>query len=124
MPRYESDHLKENFSSYAMILEEKLKPEEFYPFIDLLIGGGGTMNLEVSYYGIPVISTRSLFLYHDTFLLDNQLMTHVKTKEEALNAISSNLKKGINKENKKFFCKEKCCFENIIKKIEAFLKEN
>jgi len=123
MPRYESDYLKEKFCSYATILEEKLKPEEFYPFIDLLIGGGGTMNLEASYYGIPVISTRSLFLYHDTFLLDNHLMTHVTTKEEALTAISSDLGKGINKENKKLFCKEKCCFENIIKKIEDFLKE-
>ncbi|MBI3039344.1 DUF354 domain-containing protein [bacterium] len=46
MPRYESDYLHKTFSDKAFILEEKIMPEEFYPFIDLLIGGGGTMNLE------------------------------------------------------------------------------
>lgn len=73
MPRYEVAPLKELFPK-ATILEEKIKPQEFYPFIDLLIGGGGTMNLEASYYGIPVISTRSFNLFHDKYLIDHLAM--------------------------------------------------
>ena len=45
MPRYEKERLKRDFGGIATILEEKLKPEEFYPFIDLFIGGGGAKNI-------------------------------------------------------------------------------
>jgi len=121
MPRYESNYLKEQFSEYAIIIEDKLKPDEFYPFIDLLIGGGGTMNLEASYYGIPVVSTRSLLLYHDKYLIDNNLMFHVETENEAISIIEKEI--GNFKNNKSFFCKENCCFEKIIAKIDSFLKE-
>lgn len=120
MPRYEVKYLKENFGSVATILEDKLKPEQFYPFIDMLVGGGGTMNLEASYYGIPVISTRSLWLYHDKYLIDNKLMVHVKTEEEALKNIEHYL--GTKKDNKKFFCKDSCSFKGIIDKIEDYFK--
>jgi predicted glycosyltransferase len=119
MPRYESDYLKEEFSNIVTILEDKLKPEEFYPFIDLLLGGGGTMNLEASYFGIPVVSTRSLLLYHDKYLIENDLMSHVQSEEEALKSIEKLL--GVKKDNKEFFCKEKCGFKTIIEKIERFL---
>lgn len=33
MPRYEKERLKKDFGKIAVVLEEKLKPEEFYPFI-------------------------------------------------------------------------------------------
>lgn len=121
MPRYETEYLKKQFSTYATILEDKLKPEEFYPFIDLLIGGGGTMNLEASYYGIPVISTRSLFLYHDKYLIDNNLMFHVSSEDEALDIVKKEV--GNFKNNKKFFCKDKCSFDSIIETIDEFLKD-
>lgn len=121
MPRYESDYLKESFSEYATILDDKLTPAEFYPFIDLLIGGGGTMNLEASYFGIPVISTRSLFLFHDIYLLENELMYHATTEDEALNLIEKNI--GKFKNNKDYFCKDKCGFNRIIDKISEFLKD-
>lgn len=86
MPRYESNHLKEEFGAISNIhiLEQKLQPNEFYPYIDLLIGGGGTMNLESTYLGIPTISTRSLFLFHDKVLLEQGLMHHAKSVEEVL----------------------------------------
>lgn len=119
MPRYETKFLQENFSQYATILEEKLKPDEFYPFIDMLVGGGGTMNLEASYYGIPVVSTRSLWLYHDKYLIDNELMVHVSNEVEALKSIQDLL--GTKKDNKKFFCKEECSFSKIINKISEYL---
>lgn len=123
MPRYESQYLHKEFSEYATILEEKLSPEEFYPFIDVLLGGGGTMNLEASYYGIPVISTRSLLLYHDTYLIQNNLMFHTTSEYKALQYIKEALLQG-NKTNKKIFCKDKCNFDKIIDKIEFFLKAN
>ncbi len=84
MPRYESQALKSRFSSVALVLEEKLLPEEFYPFIDLLIGGGGTMNVEAATLGIPVISTRSLKFFQDTYLIDNQFMSWAKNPQEVL----------------------------------------
>lgn len=121
MPRYESDYLKDNFSEYATILEEKLEPKEFYPFIDLLVGGGGTMNLEASYFGIPVISTRSLKLFHDEYLIENGLMWHVEKETEALEKIENNI--GKIKDNKRYFCKSKCSFDLIIEKIDIFLKD-
>ncbi|STP14166.1 Uncharacterized protein conserved in archaea [Helicobacter mustelae] len=85
MPRYGSAELHRQFSSLKnlTILEEKLPPQDFYPFIDILIGGGGTMNLESCYLGIPTISTRSLFLFHDKYLLDHHLMQH-HTDSQAL----------------------------------------
>ncbi len=86
----------------------------------MLIGGGGTMNLEASYFGIPVISTRSLTLYHDKYLIDNNLMVHISTEDEALKTINKLL--GTKQNNKRFFYKEKCSFERIIDKIEDFLK--
>ena len=64
IPRYESEHLKKEFP-FAYVIEEKLKPNEFYPFIDFFIGGGGTMTLEATYLGIPTISLRSIWLIHD-----------------------------------------------------------
>lgn len=121
MPRYESEYLKKEFSQYATVLEDKLRPEEFYPFIDMLLGGGGTMNLEASYYGVPVISTRSLLLYHDKYLIENNLMYHTNNEDEALNYIKKNL--GIKKENKRFFCKKQCSFDKILIKIDCFLEE-
>ena len=84
MPRYGSNELKSAFGAYknVRILTEKLQPKAFYPFIDLLIGGGGTMNLEACYLGIPVISTRSLLRFHDSFLLESKLMHHAKSAEQ------------------------------------------
>lgn len=121
MPRYESDYLHKEFSEYATILDEKLKPEEFYPFIDVLLGGGGTMNLEASYYGIPVVSTRSLLLFHDQYLIKNDLMFHTTSEQEALTYIEQALSLGI-RQNKGYFCKEECSFDKILNKIESFLK--
>ena len=81
MPRYGSEELESAFKNtkHIHILKQKLPPKAFYPFIDLLIGGGGTMNLEACYLGIPVISTRSLLLFHDEFLIQSHLMYHTQS---------------------------------------------
>ncbi|GAX87600.1 conserved hypothetical protein [Lebetimonas natsushimae] len=117
IPRYESDYLKKEFP-FAYTIEEKLKPEEFYPFIDFFIGGGGTMTLEAVYYGIPTISMRSIWLIHDKYLIDNNLMFWTNDINEAYKYIKKNINKKFN--NKKYFCKEKCSLEKIANQIKEF----
>lgn len=121
MPRYENAYLKRDFGHFATVLEEKLRPEEFYPFIDLFIGGGGTMNLEAVYYGVPTVSTRSIWLIHDRYLVDNGLMHWTNSSKEALDLCKRLI--GTRVESKAFFCKENCGFEKILTQIEAFFQE-
>lgn len=122
MPRYEKDRLKRDFSSYATILEEKLKPEEFYPFIDLFIGGGGTMNLEAVCYGIPTISTRSIWLIHDQYLIKNNLMFWTQDKDEIFSLARKWLGKRI--DSASYFVKGECNFNAIISRIENEILNN
>jgi predicted glycosyltransferase len=120
LPRYGDTHLKEIFGNSVTILDFKLKPEELYPFIDILIGGGGTMNIEASYYGIPVISTRSLWLYHDKYMIDNNLMRWTNSTDDVVKWTKELLGKKFN--NKKMFCKSGCGFDKIATKIIDFLE--
>jgi len=121
IPRYESSYLKKEFP-FAYVIDEKLKPEEFYPFIDLFIGAGGTMTLEAVYYGIPTISMRSIWLIHDKYLIDNDLMFWTNSTKEALRYIKKNIGKKF--DNKRFFCKEKCSLEDIALQIKEFYEAN
>lgn len=123
MPRYDAVELKERFlgSKNVYILEEKLEPREFYPYIDLLLGGGGTMNLESCYLGIPTISTRSLLLFHDMYLLQNHLMIHAKSPSEVLEHTQNILKSFNPHKNRKIldfqtsvFERESAGFERIV----------
>ncbi|PAF47771.1 hypothetical protein BKH46_02730 [Helicobacter sp. 12S02634-8] len=128
MPRYGSEKLKNDFGrlSNVFIIEDKLEPSTFYPFIDVLIGGGGTMNLEACYLGIPTISTRSLFLFHDRFLLTHHLMCHCKDTQEVYNAVKNALDmsaKDLDKTRAKAYAKslfepEEACFDQIIQEIQ------
>lgn len=122
MPRYEKNHLKRDFGKFATILEEKLKSEEFYPFIDMFIGGGGTMNLEAVYYGIPTISTRSIWLYHDKYLVENNLMHWTKSSDDAMVLVDKLL--GTRIDSKQYFAKDGCGFKQIIDRIEEHFKGN
>lgn len=77
MPRYGTSHLKElEGIKNLTILDKSIKVQDFYPYIDLLVGGGGTMNLEASFLGVSTLSTRSLLLPHDKYLIKNNLMYH------------------------------------------------
>lgn len=125
MPRYESTHLKKNFANKKniYILEQILPPQDFYPFIDVLVGGGGTMNLESCYLGIPTISTRSLFLFHDRYLIDNNLMYHCVDSRSVLDLVISILKNKRKKRiQKELFEIEEANFTNIFNKIKNFYK--
>lgn len=116
MPRYEKEQLKEDFSKVATILEEKLKPEEFYPFIDLFIGGGGTMNLEAVCYGIPTISTRSIWLMHDQYLIKNKLMFWSQDCNEIIKIAKEMIGKRVDSQS--YFVQGECNFNAIISRIE------
>ena len=121
MPRYGDQMLQENFGTLknVFILQEKLPPQNFYPYINLLIGGGGTMNLEACYLGIPTISTRSLFLFHDKYLLRNKLMLHCKSSDEVFYHAKKLLQKNnIRQNNSKFFEKSPADFKDIFLTIK------
>lgn len=122
MPRYGKDELEsclaelpQDAQSRFKILHHKLEPKDFYPFIDVLLGGGGTMNLEACYLGIPVISTRSLLLFHDRFLLDNALMKHAKSATEAVDKIIEILSKP------RLYKRQDCLFAKNGADIELFI---
>lgn len=122
LPRYEVEPLKREFGGIATILEDKLKLEELYPFTDLFIGGGGTMNLEAVCYGIPTISTRSLWLIHDQYLIKHKLMFWSQDCEEIVRIAKENLGKKIESQN--YFVQGDCNFNAIIDAIESrILKE-
>ncbi|CAM2802779.1 DUF354 domain-containing protein [Helicobacter burdigaliensis] len=116
MPRYEKERLKNDFGSIATILEEKLKPEEFYPFVDLFIGGGGTMNLEAVCYGIPTISTRSIWMAYDEYLIKNNLMFWTQDCKEILEITKKMLGKRV--QSREFFIQGECSFEGIIDRVQ------
>ena len=83
IPRYESKHLKEEFKK-AIILEKKIIIQHLLAYSNLFIGGGGTINTEATYFGVPVISTRSFISHYDKFLMDNNLMWHSNEAEEII----------------------------------------
>ncbi|MDO7252495.1 DUF354 domain-containing protein [Helicobacter cappadocius] len=123
MPRYGKEGLYFKGFENIFIIEEKLPPADFYPFIDILVGGGGTMNLEACYLGIPTISTRSLFLFHDKYLLNNHLMRHCKNSQEVYEEVKSILatkKPSIAKKAnaRKLFEPKPANFEEIFKTIK------
>lgn len=84
MPRYGVKEAQEKFGHLATVLPDTLKPDEFYPFINLMIGGGGTMNLEAAYHGIPVISTRSICSHYDKYLIDHEVLHLAQSATEAM----------------------------------------
>lgn len=81
IPRYEANHLKELFP-FAIILEKKYIIQHLLAFADLFIGGGGTINLEATYFGTPVISTRSFVSHYDKYMITVGLMRWVQSSDE------------------------------------------
>lgn len=125
MPRYGREELESAYGKYTnvKILKDKLPPKAFYPFVDLLIGGGGTMNLEACYLGIPVISTRSLLLFHDRFLLESHLMFHAKDIKEVLSLAHTLLAKDSNHQHRDdIFAPNGASFDSLLPHIQAFIK--
>ena len=104
--RYEEEYLHKEFGNYPNVefLKKRLNPLELYSRADMMLGGGGTMNLEACFLGIPTISTRSLLLYHDIYLIKNNLMTHTKTLQEVYAAFQNYCNQGfVRKDVKNLF---------------------
>ncbi|MEW6417025.1 MAG: DUF354 domain-containing protein [Nitrospirota bacterium] len=76
IPRYESKPLKELFP-FAIVLENASVIQHLLAHADLFIGGGGTINIEATYFGTPTISTRSFISHYDKYLIDKGLMAWV-----------------------------------------------
>lgn len=108
IPRYGKAQLEAEFGAYSnvQIAREIIAPHDLYAHASLLLGGGGTMNLESCFVGIPTISTRSLLLYHDCYLLEHKLMHHAKSVEEVMNAFYAYRDSGFaRKDSKALFIK-------------------
>ena len=72
---------------------------------------------EATYFGIPTISLRSIWLIHDKYLVDNNLMFWTNNVDEAYKYFKENLGKKF--DNKKYFCKGECNLEKIAKEING-----
>lgn len=101
IPRYGREELELEFGTYSniQIAQHIIAPEQLYAHADLLLGGGGTMNLEACYYGIPTISTRSLLLYHDCYLIEHNLMRHVSDLDSLMQAFREIQQTGFARKN-------------------------
>jgi len=102
IPRYESKYLKELFP-WAIIPERKFIVQHLLAFADLFIGGGGTMNIEATYFGTPTISTRSFVSHYDKYVINKRLMTWAQTKEEVIKNVMQMLGKRNNKHAKEIY---------------------
>ena len=87
IPRYENSDIKQQFKN-ACILEQKIELSHILPFVDLFIGGGGTINIEAVYWEIPTISTRSFLCHYDRYLINKGLMHHANNKQNLINLIN------------------------------------
>ena len=130
IPRYGKAQLEAEFGAYSnvQIAQEIIAPHDLYAQASLLLGGGGTMNLESCFLGIPTISTRSLLLYHDCYLLAHKLMHHAKSVEEVMNAFYAYCDSGFaRKESKALFIKPQSTAhtlkDSLLKSPESILKD-
>ena len=90
IPRYEAELLKKEFPE-AIIIEEKIELSNLLPYVDLFIGGGGTINIEAVYWNTPVISTRSFLCFYDRYLVDKGYLSWATTEEELKYLIEKNI---------------------------------
>jgi len=116
IPRYEAAHLKEKFKK-AIVLEKKIILQHLLAFSDLFIGGGGTINIEATYFGVPVISTRSFISHYDKFLIDNALMWHSNDKDEILHLTKKLLSKKTTQKAKEVYSKMEVDIDMFVNEI-------
>ena len=116
IPRYEVNYLKKEFP-FAYILEKRVVIQHLLAFSSLFIGGGGTINIEATYFGIPTISTRSFISHYDNYLIENDMMIWVSSKEELKKKVKGLLGKDFKEKAKKFYSKMEVNTLDIVNKI-------
>jgi len=85
LPRYGTDHLEALFPQ-ATVLARTIDLSRLLPFAALVIGGGGTINIEAAWWGVPVISTRSFVSHYDQYLLNHQMMIRATCADGVMTA--------------------------------------
>lgn len=113
IPRYEPEVVAQMLP-FCTVLKEKIEVQHLLAFCDLFIGGGGTLNSEACYFGIPTISTRSFISHYDKFLIDEGLMLKADNTEEVVSLALE----FIGKKNG-----AKSVFEKMVFDIDAIVDE-
>ena len=80
IPRYGSERIRQALPD-SMVVDSGVELSAILPFVDVMIGGGGTINIEAAYWGTPVISTRSFVSHYDRYLITHRLMCHADSPE-------------------------------------------
>jgi hypothetical protein len=83
LPRYGAPALA-RLRPDAVVLAEPRALSQVLPFVDVMVGGGGTINVEAAWWGTPVVSTRSFLSHYDAWLRDRGLLVHADRHEEVL----------------------------------------
>jgi predicted glycosyltransferase len=87
---------------------------------DLFIGGGGSMNIESAYFGVPTVNCRPMQCYYEQYLMDNGLT--VKPYPLSVGGIVERSEALVGTNNKlaakQFFDNIKFPTDEIIKQIE------
>ncbi len=81
IPRYGSERIRQALPD-SIVVDSGVELSAVLPFVDVMIGGGGTINIEAAYWGTPVISTRSFLSHYDEYLITNVLMQHGISAEQ------------------------------------------
>jgi predicted glycosyltransferase len=81
IPRYGSDRIRQLLPG-AVVMDQGVELSAVLPFADLMVGGGGTINIEAAYWGTPVVSTRSFISHYDRYLIAHGLMHHARTPDQ------------------------------------------
>ncbi len=114
-PRTQKEEKEYSKIKGITVINKPVNGEKLIQGVDLVIGGGGTMNREAVVLGKPVISTYSGELLEvDKYFIENNLMSH------SINPSLELIKKIINKtsKNTNFLKQGRKAMEIIIREIE------
>ena len=87
MPRYDEqiNRVEKAFEGKAFILRKTIDAASLLYFASILVGGGGTMNIEAALLGVPVISCYpGETTYVERYLVDKGFIYRATESEEAL----------------------------------------
>jgi len=90
LPRYGAPALA-RLRPDAHVLDPPRPLCDVLPFVDVMVGGGGTINLEAAWWGTPVVSTRSFLAHYDVWLRDRGLLVHDERPAEVRPLVAKQL---------------------------------
>ncbi|RLI26018.1 lipid-A-disaccharide synthase [Candidatus Bathyarchaeota archaeon] len=108
MPRYDEqvNRVEKVFGDKALVLRKTVDAASLLYFASILVGGGGTMNIEAALLGVPVVSCYpGQTTYVERYLVEKGFIRRASNPDEALAHMEKLLEPG-----------EKARFENAAKK--------